>query len=634
MNVANVIRVFGATSLMLALLAGRVSAKSDYLSPIALLPDAEGKLLYVACHTANEVRVFEVASSKVLRSIPMPASPTSLALSKDGTRLYVACADVNSSVAVVDTRTGKITATLPAGHTAMNVCLSPDEKTLYVCNRFNNEVAVINLADKTVKARIPLPREPIAAAITPDGQTLFVANHLHDGTANGEVVAAKVSVIDTAANQVATQLTLPNGSGLLLDMKVSPDGRYAAVTHLLSRFHLPTTQLERGWMNTDALTLIDAKTRKIINTILLDNVDSGAANPWGIAWTADSQTMCVAHAGTHELSVIDIKGLLEKLAKMPTSMTNFQTVDYTAASRIASDIPNDLSFLVSLRQRVRYQTEYGVRDVNKGDLGPRGVAIIGKKAFTANYFSDTLTLVDFDTKYIKPVSLSLGTRKAMSIVRKGEFYFNDASICFQGWQSCGSCHSFDARVDALNWDLLNDGIGNPKNTKSMILSHKTPPAMSQGVRETAESAVRAGIRHILFTVQPEEVPASMDEYLKSLKPTPSPHLVNGKLSPSAQRGQKLFNSPKAACAACHPADKLFTTLNHYDVGTKGEYDNVAEFDTPTLHEVWRTAPYLHDGSAATIKDLLTKHNKGDKHGHTSGLTPQEIDDLAAYVLSQ
>ncbi len=58
------------------------------------------------------------------------------------------------------------------------------------------------------------------------------------------------------------------------------------------------------------------------------------------------------------------------------------------------------------------------------------------------------------------------------------------------------------------------------------------------------------------------------------------------------------------------------------------------FDTPTLVEVWRTAPYLYDGRAVTMKEVLTKHNAGDKHGKTSTLTKEQINDLAEFVLSQ
>ena len=185
----------------------------------------------------------------------------------------------------------------------------------------------------------------------------------------------------------------------------------------------------------------------------------------------------------------------------------------------------------------------------------------------------------------------------------------------------------------MNWDLINDGIGNPKNSKSMVLSHQTPPAISMGERDTAETSVRAGIKNILFAVRPEEDAKAIDEFLKSIKPMPSPYLEKGKLSTAAQRGKKLFFDNTVGCAKCHPAG-LFTTLKSYDVGTRGQFDKPQDiFDTPTLIECWRSAPYLHDGSATTIRDVLTTHNPKDQHGKTQQLSPQQIDDLAAYLLS-
>jgi len=357
--------------------------------------------------------------------------------------------------------------------------------------------------------------------------------------------------------------------------------------------------------------------------VLLDNVDSGAADPWGVAFSADSKTVVVAHAGTHEVSVIDFPPLLAKIAALPARIEDVRNADPNLASHIQGDVPNDLSFLVGLRKRLKLPAT---------ERGPRSIAVTsGNKIVVGNYFADSLALSALAAKEARWELVQLGPKLEMTAVRKGEFYFHDAGICFQGWQSCATCHPGGARVDALNWDLLNDGIGNPKNTKSLLLSHRTPPAMSMGVRETAEEAVRAGIRHILFTVQPEEVGNSLDAYLKSLAPLPSPFLVKGKLSKSAARGKKLFAS--ADCADCHTPG-LFTDLKSYDVGTTGAYDRgAAVFDTPTLIEVWRTAPYLHDGSAVTIRDVLTTHNKGDQHGKTSKLTPEQLDDLANYILS-
>jgi cytochrome c peroxidase len=210
-------------------------------------------------------------------------------------------------------------------------------------------------------------------------------------------------------------------------------------------------------------------------------------------------------------------------------------------------------------------------------------------------------------------------------------FFSDADLCFQHWQSCTSCHP-DARVDALNWDLMNDGMGTPKNNRSMLLVHKTPPAMSEGVRATAEEAVRSGITHIQFAVRPEEDAVAIDEYLKTLQPVPSPHLVGGQLSEAAQRGKALFFSERVGCFKCHP-EPLYTDLQMHDVASRGQYDRRSEFDTPTLIECWRTAPYMHDGHFTTVEDLIRQGKHGQKMGDVAGLSDQEVKDLAEFVLS-
>jgi cytochrome c peroxidase len=179
---------------------------------------------------------------------------------------------------------------------------------------------------------------------------------------------------------------------------------------------------------------------------------------------------------------------------------------------------------------------------------------------------------------------------------------------------------------------MNDGPSNPKSTKSMILAYETPPTMAEGVRPTAEKAVRAGLDHILFANRPEEEAAAIDVYLKSLKPVPSPHLVDGRLSPAAERGKKLFESSDVGCGKCHPGP-LYTDRKMHDVGTRSPFEYTDRFDTPTLVEVWRTAPYLHDGRYKTIKDLIAEGKHGKSRGRVEKLSDEEIDDLVEFVLS-
>ena len=621
------------------LISGVAAAEpGKYLGPIDVV--AAKDALFVLNLDADQVAVVDPAAGTVTRTIDFPAKPTGLAASPDGSTLYVTCAAPEGTVNVVDTASGQISATIPAGHGATGPSVSPDGKRLYVCNRFDNDVSIIDLDAKKEVNRVKAIREPICSAVAPDGKTVFVTNLLPIDPADGYDVASMVTVIDTANKSVST-VRLPNGSSSLRGVCVSPDGKYAYAVHILARYQMPTTQLERGWMNTNALSIIDVEAKKLVNTVLLDDIDLGGANPWGVACTADGASICVTHGGTHELSVIDAAALHEKLAGIPAdeeaAKEGGSRYDDRGqfSSATAADVPNDLAFLVGLRKRIYLQGRgpWGWLGADPTEAnGPRGLAVVGSKVYVAVYFSDKLAVVDLTETPSKLVSLMpLGPKPELTVQRRGQMNFHDAWLCFQHWQSCSSCHP-DARVDALNWDLMNDGMGNPKNVRSMLLVHSTPPAMASGIRPDAESAVRSGITHIQFAVRPEEDAVAIDEYLKSLEAVPSPHLVNGQLSEAAKRGKELFFSERLACDQCHP-EPLYSDLQMHDVSSRGQYDRRDDFDTPALIECWRTAPYMHDGHYTTMKQLFTVGKHGKKGGDVERLSEQEINDLVEFVLS-
>jgi len=610
---------------------------AEYLGPIDVLASPDGKSLYVVEADAQKIDILDIASEKVTRSIACPSAPTGIAVSSDGAKLFITCAGPEGVVCVADPASGQISATIPAGHTPCAPSLAPDGKRLYVCNRFNDDVSVIDPEGMKETARVKAIREPVGSAVTPDGSVVFVTNMLPVDPSDSYDVAAEITVID-AATLKTSNIRLPNGSSSVREVCVSPDGKFAYVAHILSRYQMPTTQLERGWMNTNAMTIIDVASKSRINTVLLDDIDLGAAVPWAVAITADGKTILVSHASTHEVSAIDAEGLQAKLESIPKTMEEAKESGRydgrgTYSSITVDDVPNDLAFLVDLRRRIQLRRggPWGMlNDPGPFINGPRGLDVIGTKIYVAVYFCDLVAVVDLEDKSYYPVkAIRLGPEPQMTVQRRGQMHFHDADLCFQHWQSCSSCHP-DARVDSLNWDLLNDGLGTPKNVRSMLLVHETPPAMSSGVRETGEAAVRAGIRHIQFAVRPEEDAVAIDEYLKSLQPVPSPYLVDGKLSEAAERGKQIFS--RVGCTDCH-AEPLYTDLKMHDVNSRGKYDRRNDFDTPTLIEAWRTAPYLHDGSQTTMKDLIGKGKHGSTAGDVEGLTEKEVADLAEFVLS-
>lgn len=604
----------GAALVMLGMLvtpaAGATAGDQtpDYLGPSALAASPDGQWLYVACSDARQVVWVDAGNGRVVRRVTVPGPPTDLLVTPDGARLIVACGAPQSVLAILEAESGRISARLTAGHTAGGLVLSPDGRFLYVCNRFDNDVSIMELRTGIEVARVPVVREPVAAAVTPDGRRLFVANFLPLRRTDGKFasyVTPVVTVIDTQSRET-TEITLPNGSNGLRSICLSPDGKYALVTHLLSNFEMVPFRVDMGWINTNVVSVIDTGALKRLSTIGLDEYDRGTGNPWDARWTADGKWVCVSAAGTHELCYILASDLLGDFARRSMSPMMGVWPIYPSLGQ-------------SLWQRIKLPGQ-----------GPRGMVAVGTKLYVAEYFSDTIAVVDVERSGDQEVgSIALGPAPQLTDERWGELLFHDATICFQQWQSCASCHP-DARVDALNWDLLNDGAGNPKNTKSMLFSHVTPPAMSEGVRETAEHAVRAGLSGILFVNRPETEALAIDVYLKSLQPVPSPYLVDGRLSPAAQRGQLVFE--RARCHTCHPAP-LYTDLKSYNVGSRTPNEYHDRFDTPTLVEVWRTAPYLHDGRYTTIQELMVEGLHGLHNGRGDGLSADDLNDLVEFVLS-
>ena len=590
--------------------AGTAGEAGEYLGPCALAASKDGQTLYVACADARQVAWVELPGGSVTRRVAVPAEPTGMALTPDGTKLIVTCAAPKSTVAVLDAVSGDLISAIPAGHTAAGPAISPDGKRVYVCNRFTGDVSVIDLVAGTEVARVPAVREPIAAAVTPDGRAVLVANHLPntrtDAAFHGDV-APVVTVIDTRTHETSA-IALRRGATGLRDLAIAPDGEHALVTHLLSNFEMSPFRVDTGWINVNVVSVIDLAQRRVVSTIGLDEMDLGAGNPCDVTCTADGQSVCVSLAGTHELSVIDTSGLLGEFA-------------HRTMQPMMAVWPIYLSLGRSLWQR------HGLPG-----KGPRGLAAAGSKLYVAEYFSDTVAVVDLGAAGDASIgTIALGPPSPLTAQRRGELLFHDATICYQYWQSCASCHP-DGRVDGLNWDLMNDGSGNPKNTKSMLLAHETPPAMAEGVRASAELAVRAGLAHILFADRPEEEAAAIDAYLKSLRPVPSPYLIEGRLSLAAERGRELFQSERIACHQCHPAP-WYTDLKMHNVGTRTSHERSDRFDTPTLVEVWRTAPYLHNGSYTTIRGLLVEGRHGLRPGRGDDLSEQEVNDLVEFVLS-
>jgi cytochrome c peroxidase len=105
---------------------------------------------------------------------------------------------------------------------------------------------------------------------------------------------------------------------------------------------------------------------------------------------------------------------------------------------------------------------------------------------------------------------------------------------------------------------------------------------------------------------------------------------------AAQRGETLFNG-KAGCVACHSGPSFTdanVTLHDPDATVAADTGYVQRsasrmWRTTPLRALWAHPPYFHDGSAATLADVVSRYN--DKLN--LGLTPPEQSDLTEYLKS-
>ncbi len=176
------------------------------------------------------------SSTDVLATIPVGLEPRWVARTPAGIRVFVTLEDLSADgpdpggVAVIDTQTNTVTATIAVGSRPSGVVIAPDGRRAYVPNwdsaHGQGVVSVIDTDTSTVVATIVVSGRgggPNGVAITPNGRHVYVATEQELAMPEGQ---GKVSVIDTATNTVLT--TIP-GNPFPSTMTITPSGEFAYV---------------------------------------------------------------------------------------------------------------------------------------------------------------------------------------------------------------------------------------------------------------------------------------------------------------------------------------------------------------------------------------------------------------------
>ncbi len=590
----------------LALTAWRTPAQPQqpepptaFKNPLGLSIDEHGQRAYVALHGAGTVAVVDLGGGKVLHEIAVGKQPHDLVLHAQ--TLFVTCAG-DDHLVLIDLAKNTVQRRVPIGAAPRGLAVDGVAQRVYVACHDDGAVRCLDLDGGKVRDLFLQPW-PDRLALSADGQRLYV-------TANDAGRALLTTV--TLTPKLTTNGPRPiAGASNLRGIAALPGDNGALVAHQRPRHHLPATQIAQGWVFTNALSLhtelglvkhplaVGAPRR-----ILLDEPNRGYADPSDVAIAPDGRIF-IACAGADRVTVLESNQLIAYQARRA------EGYDYPFTS---SEAPDDLGasrHYVSARLATQ--------------ANPRRLALSGdgKTLVVSNHLADALTVIDaVHLKVVRHIPLGTATPDA---ARRGAVLFHSARTTFQGQFSCASCHP-DGGSDGLNWDLTRNGIGTFLNTRSLLGVRDTAPygwlASSPTLADRVNGTLRTLHQHAPTTAETADLVA----FLKTLPPPRSLLVAD---AAAVARGQALFLG-KGKCATCHHGAALDDERPH-DLGLGG---TAAKFDTPSLRGVVRTAPYLHDGRAATLAEVFGKHNARQRHGAAHQLSPAELQDVLAFLRSR
>ena len=581
---------------------------------------------------------------------PSMRFPVDLAISPDGSRAVVVCH--NNSIAVINLQSGKyeianigsnlwpgkhplkavfigsncfvineysefitefdpVTLRIVANHPAPMYCqnLLYDEiaGVVYITNKWLDEVLVYNQSFQPQRSGIRVGRNPGPLALSSDRQRLYVGNA---GSWN-------ISVIDLNTNTVVDNIYLGSAPTAL-----------AATPQAI----VATNHGGRNLKKINGAPLIENDQTDLVNVVTFIDQASGIPADHFIDAGADYSDLRIkdglmVFAGAADGSV--------HLYRLNQPMNTIQALDML-------------------------DPEWGLvggRNGPRGSLSGRPLAVAikdGQTIYTLHYFRDSVVEIKHNTarnrfEVTKEIPLNaLGVvitafvrdRVNLNDRQNGERYFTTVGAWKRGQRdfSCATCHpnghsDFRFIVDQKDDPFKPGSRQGPEKHPSAISTNMTAPFAWEGKAATLFEFNKEALDAHDIQDGTGDLHADVAEFMALfealLRPEPNPYpAANGDLQNpnAAQRGKSVFVA--AGCFGCHSGGAFTDRLPH-EVGTG------RKLDTPSLVQLWDKAPYLHDGRAETLAQLLdpATYEAPEAHGKLAPLTAAQKEDLSAYLLA-
>jgi DNA-binding beta-propeller fold protein YncE/mono/diheme cytochrome c family protein len=562
--------------------------------------NADGSLFACSNRDSGTVSIVSWPALKLLHEIPVGLHPEGVAWIGNSNSL-ACCVYGTDEIVILDASAGSITRKVPVFDEPYGIVSSADGTQLFATLEYPGQILAINPADGTIRSTWQVGSMLRGLALSPDQTFLLTTEYL----------TSRVLRISTADGSIRQTWEPASTDNLSRQIVIAPAADRAWFTHIRSRV---TAAHGNGsifpYVSVARLNGPDAGTRL---RIPLDTIRGTrvTANPWDCDITPDGRTLCVAFAGTNDMYLLNVTD-------------NHSELDFKAALQLGSN-----------PRAVR--------------CSPDGSAVLTYNALDFSVIAFSLA----DGRELGRLAVTESPLSEQLLLGKKLFYTALSPMTSRGWISCSSCHP-DGDADGRTWQQP-EGLRNTQPMNGLAWTHPLHWSSDRDEVQDFEHTIRGKLmqgRGLLQGTLPDAMAEPIAGRSKALDAlaawtnshnfTLSPHAKHG-LNEAAQRGQLIFHSEKTGCATCHkgplysdsqpgPADQL--TLHNVGTGNDDPSELMGpRYDTPTLLGIYRSAPYLHHGRAATLHDVLTTANTNDQHGKTSHLSTAEINDLVEFLKS-
>ncbi|MGY8959609.1 MAG: YVTN family beta-propeller repeat protein, partial [Alphaproteobacteria bacterium] len=277
----------GATALFATVLLATAA------TPAAALSDIDN-YVFVPNRSSADVAVIDTRTDKVVATVPVGATPHQVAVSDTLGKMITSNTDDNT-ISIIDLETLRAVATVTLGNTPEHMEISPDGGILAVGNIEGGTVSLVSIKENRELRRVTGLHEPHNMTFSPSGKWLYVGN----------LGADFVSVIDVKLGSVIKEI--PVGDPKAMASKGAANEEYQGVINVT---RTPDGRLGfAAYGEGDSMAVLDLRTKKKIKTLKLGDT------PWRAYSTADGRFMIVPNNGDETVSIVSTASL-EEVARL------------------------------------------------------------------------------------------------------------------------------------------------------------------------------------------------------------------------------------------------------------------------------------------------------------------------------